>query len=77
LQLSNVYGVSLSSIRGQLIRSAKIRPFVQSPKLGPAGRSVGLALRELISSKDYKGSNKDLDQLLEEIEVVERKKNLS
>ncbi|ANG97010.1 hypothetical protein A8A54_11310 [Brucella pseudogrignonensis] len=61
----------------QLIRSAKIRPFVQSPKLGPAGRSVGLALRELISSKDYKGSNKDLDQLLEEIEVVERKKNLS
>jgi len=61
----------------QLIRSAKIRPFVESPKLGPAGRSLGLALRELISSKDYTGSNKDLDQLLEELEVVERKKNLS
>lgn len=61
----------------QLIRSAKIGPFVESPKLGPAGRSLGLALRELISSKDYTGSNKDLDQLLEELEVVERKKNLS
>jgi len=61
----------------QLIRSAKIRPFLHSPKLGSAGRSVGLALRELISSKDYTESNKDLDQLLDELEVVERKKNLS
>ena len=56
----------------QLIRSAKIRPFVQSPKLGPAGRSVGLALRELIGSKDHTEGKADLYQLLEELEAVER-----
>lgn len=62
----------------QLIRSAKTRPSIYSSKLGSAGRSVGLALRELINAKHYTGGKSDLDQLLEELEAVERdKRNLS
>ena len=62
----------------QLIRSAKIRPCVNSPKLGSARRSVGQALRELIRSKYYTGSKSDLDQLLEELEAADHnERNLS
>lgn len=58
----------------QLIRSAKNRPVSNSLKLGSAGRSVGLVLRELFSSKDYAVGKSDLDQLLGELDVVERDK---
>ncbi len=62
----------------QLIRSAKNRPVSNSLKLGSAGRSVGLALRELFSSNDYAVGKSDLDQLLGKLDVVERdKRNLS
>ncbi|MCD4512102.1 hypothetical protein LQT97_12770 [Brucella pseudogrignonensis] len=62
----------------QLIRAAKSIPVSNSIRLGSAGRSVGLALRELNSCRDYTEGKSDLEQLLEELEAVEKKKsNLS
>ncbi len=62
----------------QLIRSAKSKPVSNSMRLGSADRSVGLAIRELISSMDYSEGKSYFDQLLEELEAVEQDKiNLS
>lgn len=59
----------------QLVRSAKNRPVQNSMRLGSAGRSVGLALRELNSCRDYTERKSRLDQLLEELEAVEKKQS--